>query len=61
MPTIKTWPILTLRLEGGPDDGEVRLMPAMVSVVPPERLESSVDSAGAYLRDPTVAAPGTWR
>lgn len=61
MPSLKPWPILTLLLEGGPDDGEVRLMPAMVSVVPPERLEPSVDSAGAYLRDPELPAPWTWR
>lgn len=31
MPTLMSWPILTLRLEGGPDDGALRLMPAMVS------------------------------
>ncbi len=55
------WPILTLRLEGGPDDGEVRLMPATVSVVPPERIEPSIDAQGAYVRHPEVPVPWTWR
>jgi hypothetical protein len=36
-------------------------MPAMVSVVPRERLEPSVDAAGAYVRHPEVTEPWTWR
>ena len=44
MPSLKPWPILTLRLEGGPDDGETRLTPATMGVVPPAFL-SLVPSA----------------
>jgi hypothetical protein len=38
MPALKPWPILILHLEGGPDDGEERLVPAAASVVPRERI-----------------------
>ncbi len=31
MPTLQPWPVLTLLLEGGPDDGDERLVPAAVS------------------------------
>jgi hypothetical protein len=50
MPSIKLFPILVLRLEGGPDDGETRLMLAAVSLVPPETLEASGDAVGVYVR-----------
>ena len=59
--TVKTFPILVLLLEGGPDDGETRLMPVTTSVVPPERLEPSTDGPGAYVRQPVLEAPWTWR
>jgi hypothetical protein len=45
--SIKPFPILVLRLEGGPDHGETRLMLAATGVVPPETLEASRDDAGA--------------
>jgi hypothetical protein len=57
----RPWPILILRLEGGPDDGELRLWPAMTSVMPPERLVPSVEVPGEYLRQPELPAPWTWR
>jgi hypothetical protein len=61
MPSIKPFPTLILRLEGGPDDGETRLMLAVVAVVPPERLEPSTDAPGVYVRQPQLDAPWTWR
>ena len=61
MPAPSPWPILTLRLEGGPDDGDERQVPAAVSVVPPERLNPSVDARGQYVRYPELPAPWTWR
>ena len=61
MPSLKPWPVLILLLEGGPDDGETRLVPAAVSVVPPERLNASVEAEGEYVRHPELPAPWTWR
>lgn len=58
---LKTWPILVLRMEGGPDDGETRLMPAADSVVPPERLRASREATGGYERHPELPEPWTWR
>jgi hypothetical protein len=37
---------LIVPLEGGPDDGEERLVQAAVSVVPPERIKASVGADG---------------
>jgi hypothetical protein len=54
-------PVLILRLEGGPDDGEERLVPAAVSVVPPERINASVEAEGWYVRHPEPPAQWTWR
>jgi hypothetical protein len=59
--SIKPFPILILRLDGGPDDGETRLMRAAVSVVPPERLVPSSDVRGADVREAELKAPWTWR
>jgi hypothetical protein len=61
VPSIKPFPTLILRLEGGPDDGETRLMQAAVSLVPPERLEPSTAARGVYLRQPELEARWTWR
>jgi hypothetical protein len=61
MPAIKPWPVLILRLEGGPDDGQTRLMDAGTGVAPPERLEPSTDAPGVYVRHPEVDEPWTWR
>ena len=55
-----SWPMVTFRLEGGPNDGEVRLWPG-VSVVPPERLVPSVDVAGEYVCHPELSVPWTRR
>jgi hypothetical protein len=59
--TVKPFPVLVLRLEGGPDDGETRLMLAATSVVPREALEPSIDAAGAYVRPADMREPWTWR
>jgi hypothetical protein len=63
--SIKPFPILVLRLEGGPDDGETRLMLPERSVVPPEALEPSRGDPdgprGRYVRQPELDAPWTWR
>jgi hypothetical protein len=65
MATVEPFPILVLRLEGGPDDGETRLMLAATSVVPPETLEPATDEAhgprGHYVRQPELPEPWTWR
>ena len=61
MPSLKPWPVLILRLEDGPDDGEERLVPAAVSVVPSERVKASVHAAGWQVRHPELPAPWTWR
>jgi hypothetical protein len=58
--SIKPFPTLILRLEVGPDDGETRLMLAVTSVVPPERLEASTDPPGIYVRQPELIAPWVW-
>ena len=61
MPTLRPIPILTLCLEDGPDDGQIRPMAVTTSVVPPERLEPSTGGPGAYVRQPELPAAGTWR
>ena len=43
------------------DDGESRLMPATMGVVPPERLEPALDAPGACVRQPEITEPWTWR
>jgi hypothetical protein len=59
---LKPWPVLILRLKGdADDDGEERLIPATMGVVPPERLEPSAEVPGAYIRHPEVSEPWTWR
>jgi hypothetical protein len=58
---IKLWPTLTLRLEGGPDDGEERLVPAASSVVPPGVTQRLHRAEGEHVRHPELAAPWTWR
>jgi hypothetical protein len=58
--SIKPFAILVLRLEGGPDDGETGLMPAVTSMVPPEWLRSSSDAPGVYVRHPELIAPWVW-
>jgi hypothetical protein len=57
---IKPFPILVIRLEGGPDDGQTRLMQAVTSVAPPEWLRSSSDAPGVYVRQPELIAPRVW-
>lgn len=61
MPTLKPWPVLPLRPEGSPDGGETLRMPFATSVVPPERLEPSTGATWAYVRQPELPAPWTWR
>jgi hypothetical protein len=58
---LKPFSVLLLPLEGGPNDGETRLLAGVRSVRPPERLRPSVGDAGAYVRQPELPAPWTWR
>ncbi len=59
--TIKPWPVLTLLMRGGPDDGLVIRSPAGAAPEPPEQLVSSVDPLGGhYLRHPEPMGQWTW-
>ena len=59
--SIKPWPVLTLRMQGGPDDGLVIRSSAGASPEPPEQLVSSVDQLGGhYLRRPEPVGQWTW-
>ena len=62
--SVKPFPILVLRLDGGPDDGEARLMLPREVVVPPEALEPSRDDPdaprGRDVRQPELIAPRVW-
>jgi len=59
--SIKPWPVLTMRVQGGPDDGQVISVLGGADPEPPEQLVSSVDPLGGhYLPHPDPTGQRTW-
>lgn len=59
--SIKPWPVITIQLVGGPDDGQRRHLDAGKSPEPPEVMLPSGDAHGHYVRHPEPVRRWEWR